>query len=332
MSTLFGRPGVSDEFFERARAYVGKMDAAIEGSGGDTQTFIVACKLVEFGLSPHEAWPLLVEYNQRCEPPWREDGLRRKLEDAFGRAAPRADFRSRASRSRCHRTPTVKIDPVTATENFLHGFRCDEADFYDASPIRPPDDWTKDQLALLETLHRPGEQINFVTAFELDGGKARPRGIGETVERNTLLARWQKQTPRSEAGGWLRMNPLDGAGVRDANVTAWRFALIECDAIPIQLQRPLLAKLPLPIAAILTSGGRSLHAWVSVDADNLDDYRQTVARMLALLAKFGVDGKNKNPSRLSRLPGVVRRIGGDATDSRQRLLFLNPQPTQETIL
>jgi hypothetical protein len=48
---------------DRARAYGGKMDAAIQGSGGDTQTFIVACKLVEFGLSSDEAWPLLVQCN-----------------------------------------------------------------------------------------------------------------------------------------------------------------------------------------------------------------------------------------------------------------------------
>ena len=68
---------------------------------------------------------------------------------------------------------------------------------------------------------------------------------------------------------------------------------------------PLLAKLPLPIAAILGSGGRSLHAWVRIDAANADEFRGDVSRMLALLAKFGVDAKNKNPSRMSRLPGVV---------------------------
>jgi len=185
----------------------------------------------------------------------------------------------------------------------------------------------------LECLYRPSERINFVTAFTVDkDGKATPKSKGETVERDALIVRWGKdRMPRSEAGGWLRMNPLDGQGVTDANVTAFRFALIECDSVPVELQMPLLAKLPLPIAAILTSGGRSLHAWVRVDADTLDDYRQTVSRMLALLAKFGVDGKNKNPSRLSRLPGVVRCIGA-LGDGRQRLLYLNPQPTQKPIL
>jgi len=97
------------------------------------------------------------------------------------------------------------------------------------------------------------------------------------------------------------------------------------------LQLSLLAKLPLPIAVILTSGGRSVHAWVRVDAATLDEYRHDVSWMLALLARFGVDDKNKNPSRMSRLPGVARSIGA-AGDGHQRLLYLNPQPAQKAIL
>jgi hypothetical protein len=286
---------------------------------------------VELGLTLSEAWPLLAEYNQRCDPSWSESQLRHKLQDAFRRAHARSGFVGTRSPFRIDRPREVKIDPATGTENFLKGFRCNDVDLWETSPVRPPDDWTKDALALLETLYWPGEQINFVTSFQLDAKKARPSGIGETVERDALIARWRKQMPRSEAGGWLRMNPLDGQGVADSNVTAFRFALVECDSVPLDLQMSLLAKLPLPIAAILTSGGRSLHGWARVNADNAADYRQTVARMLALLGKFGVDGKNKNPSRMSRLPGVVRRIGAEG-DGRQRLLYLNPQPTQKAIL
>ena len=316
---------------DRVRAYVEKMPGGISGANGSGATFAVACKLVEFGLSPDDAWALLLEYNQRCQPQWSEHELRHKLEDAFRRANPRHDFNSRASRYRFDRTPKAKIDPATAVENFLHGFKCDEVDLWEVSPVRPPDDWTRDALALLAFLYDRGEQINFVTAYQLDGDKARPSGIGETVERDALIARWRKQMPRSEAGGWLRMNPMDGQGVADLNVMAFRFALIECDGIPFELQMPLLAKLPLPIAAILSSGGRSLHAWVKIDAANADEFRRDVSRMLALLAKFGVDTKNKNPARMSRLPGVVRQIGAHG-DGRQRLFYLNPEPKQKAIL
>ena len=318
---------------ERARAYVAKISGAISGASGHNATFAVACKLVGFKLSPVEAWPLLLEFNQRCQPRWNECELRHKLEDAFRHARPRPEFDVSPWRFSSQTTVKAKIDPATATENFLNGFDCDDVALWEFSPIRPPDDWTKDALALLEFLFEPGEQINFVSAFTVaKDGKAEPKGKGETMERDALLARWRKEgMPRSDAGGWLRMNPLDGHGVADANVTAFRFALVEADAVPLGLQMPLLTKLPLPIAAILTSGGRSLHAWVKVDAENLLDYRHTVARMLALLAKFGVDGRNKNPSRLSRLPGVVRRIGATG-DGRQRLLYLKPNPKQEAVL
>ena len=316
---------------DRARSYVAVIPGAVSGNSGHDQTFAVACKLVEFGLSPSEAWGLLLEYNERCQPPWSERELQHKFTDAFRHARPRYDFKTRP----LNFPPKAKatIDPTTGVENFLRGFRCTEVDLWESSPVRPPDDWTKDGLTLIECLYRPGERINFVTDFVLDEDrKAKPMGRGETIERDALIARWRKAgTPSSEAGGWLRMNPVDSNGVSDANVTAFRFALLESDKLPVDLALSLFCKLPLPIAAILSSGGRSLHAWVRVDVGSVDEYRATVARLLLLLARFGIDPKNKNPSRLSRLPGIVRRIGAQR-DGRQRLLYLDPQPQQKAIL
>ena len=60
---------------------------------------------------------------------------------------------------------------------------------------------------------------------------------------------------------------------------AFRFALLESDKLPLELQLSLFARLPVPVAAVLGSGGRSVHAWVKVDAQNIDEYRSTVARM-----------------------------------------------------
>ncbi len=327
---------------DRARAYVAKIPGAVQGDHGDCQTLAVANALVwDFALSPTESLTLFREWNSRCSPPWTEADLIRKLQSAEKQphAKPRGNLLDGKSSSwkRPSSSPKPQIDPASAVENYLRGFRCDEVDLWEASPVRPPADWKQDALALLENLYLPGELINVVTAFKVapkaDGAtKANPNGCGNTVERDELIARFREHgTPQSEAGGWLRMNPVDGGGTADANVTAFRFALLECDAIPLELQLPLLAKLPLPTAAILTSGGRSLHAWVRVDAASAEDYRQTVARMLTLLSKFGVDGQNKNPSRLSRLPGVTRTIGA-AGDGRQRLLYLNPTPKQKAIL
>jgi hypothetical protein len=66
-----------------ARGYIAKMPGAVGGQGGDRQTYTVACYLLkDFDLSVEDALTLLLEYNQRCEPPWTEEELRRKLEYA----------------------------------------------------------------------------------------------------------------------------------------------------------------------------------------------------------------------------------------------------------
>ena len=228
-------------------------------------------------------------------------------------------------------------DPVAAAERWLKGFRCGEADLRDASAVVLDGEPRFDGAILVRALYAPGERVNFVTKFEEHREKsgqvkARPVGKGLTLERDALAARFEQHgSDTSQAGGWLRMNPVDGKGVGDANVTAWRFALLESDTLPMDLQLALFAKLPLPIAAILSSGGRSVHAWVKLDARDAAEYGAVVPRLFGILAKFGVDGKNKNPSRLSRLPGATRVIGA-AGDGVQRLLYLNPAPDERSIL
>jgi hypothetical protein len=288
---------------------------------------------------------LLREWNRGCQPEWSERDLEHKIRSAASAPhdrprghllRPSTRFLTFSPRKPAPSRP--KIDPATAAENYLKKFgsgECIEAEVWEASPIRPPEDWTEDGIALLSALYRPGELINIVTTYQLgtlaDGStKARPTGIGTTLERDEWISSG-KLSEQSEAGAWIRMNPVDGAGVADANVTAFRFALLESDELPPALQLRLFARLPLPIAAILTSGARSLHAWVKVDATSLDDYRATVARMLVLLAPFGIDRKNKNPGRLSRLVGVIRKLGSIG-DGRQRLVYLNPSPTGRRIV
>jgi hypothetical protein len=119
------------------------------------------------------------------------------------------------------------------------------------------------------------------------------------------------------------MNPTNGAGIADANITSHRFVLLEFDSLPLGLQAAVFACLPLPTFCILTSGGRSLHAWIRVDAVDADNYRELAQGIFRELKPLGVDPSNKNPSRLSRLPGVQRKHGA-AGDGRQRLLYLNP--------
>ena len=206
-------------------------------------------------------------------------------------------------------------------------------DIMEASPMRPTEDFRQDGIFLVAALFQAGERVNYVTDWRRDvRGKVSPQGRGSSVERNCLLSRWRKQpVTGSEAGGWLRMNPMDGNGVGDANVTAFRFALLEFDDLPIELQLSFVAKLPLPVAAILTSGGRSIHTWLRVDAPSADEYRAITHKLAAYLWRFGACQGNKSLSRLSRLPGVVRTLGA-GQDNRQRVIYVNPAPETRAIL
>lgn len=111
-----------------------------------------------------------------------------------------------------------------------------------------------------------------------------------------------------EAGVWIRFNPLDGTGVKNSNVTEFRHALVESDDMSLSMQEAIIRKLELPVAALVYSGGKSVHAIVKIDAANYDEYRKRVDYLYKVCEKNGlsVDKQNKNPSRLSRAPGFRR--------------------------
>lgn len=57
---------------------------AIEGQGGDRQTFRVACDLVvRCGLGESDALELLEHYATRCSPPWSRSDLKHKVDEAL---------------------------------------------------------------------------------------------------------------------------------------------------------------------------------------------------------------------------------------------------------
>lgn len=73
----------SADALRRARAYLAATPPAVEGSGGDTHTFTVVCKVVRgCDLPVDVAFDALREWNARCVPPWSEADLRDKIAGA----------------------------------------------------------------------------------------------------------------------------------------------------------------------------------------------------------------------------------------------------------
>ena len=199
----------------------------------------------------------------------------------------------------------------------------------ESSPIKFKGTIAEETILFFEQFYRPTDKLNIVCKYTLaKDGKANPSGEGKTDTRDNWIEYFKKNgVPKSEAGAWLRMNPTkEGSGfegaITDADVTSWRFVLLESDAVCIETQLALFQRLKLPIAAILMSGGKSAHAWLRVDCETEEKYRATAKTVLDILEPFGIDQANKNPSRLSRLPGAHRTIRA-VGDGMQQLLFLN---------
>lgn len=68
---------------ELLKGYVARGHIAREGDGGDDRTFAVAAEVLNLGLTQEKAFELLNDiWNVACVPPWPEDELRVKIENA----------------------------------------------------------------------------------------------------------------------------------------------------------------------------------------------------------------------------------------------------------
>ncbi len=214
------------------------------------------------------------------------------------------------------------------------------------SPVPIPEDAGEALILLLSTHYAEEENINVIVQFLQDDDlfKASPVGRG----RIRTVSAWKNEVARggigsSNAGAWFRPNPvkIEGSGrdgaFKDEDIVSFRFLLIESDFLPQHLMVGLIAAIPLPVAVVYTTGGSSrqqgeqgVHALIKVDAPDAESYKRTAAAIMTSLKPYGIDQSNKNPSRLSRLPGAIRKIGG-LDGGLQRLVYLNPNPTSTAI-
>jgi hypothetical protein len=87
----------TDAVVERARKYLAKLPPAVSGQSGHNATFHAACVLVlGFELSEADATALMLEFNQRCEPPWSERDIARKVREAGKQPGRRGYLRNAA--------------------------------------------------------------------------------------------------------------------------------------------------------------------------------------------------------------------------------------------
>ncbi|MBS4198592.1 AAA family ATPase [Bacillus sp. FJAT-49732] len=204
---------------------------------------------------------------------------------------------------------SVNEDYVVIDKNWIEGKEISEPVMW--NPVR-------ELTRYLETLFEASENVGYVTdTWQNEEGKHLPtkgaydRSAGELIQ---LLNQSGGDIGgvigdyNPEAGAWIRFNPLDGKGVKNENVTEYKYALVESDTMDLEKQNAILRELELPIAALVYSGKKSIHAIVKINAANYEEYRKRVDYLYNVCKKNGlnIDNQNRNPSRLSRMPGIER--------------------------
>lgn len=206
---------------------------------------------------------------------------------------------------------TISVEGVVIDKNWVEDREVVEPDRWDPS---------KELIKYLETLFEAGENVGYVVKSykKEDENKWVPadrgaydRTAGQLIE---LLSQCNGDIGsvlgdyNPEGGAWIRFNPMDGKGAKNENVTDFKYALVESDSMEIEKQHAIIRELELPVACLVHSGGKSLHAIVRVDAADYAEYRKRVDYLYDICKKNGlaIDQQNRNPSRLSRMPGVMR--------------------------
>lgn len=196
---------------------------------------------------------------------------------------------------------------------------------WERSPKQPE---SQNAYSFLKYTYRVGEMIH---VFEDIHAKAPAATIRVTEPMDCSVSE-QIQGGGCGLGIWFLCNPVDGkwhsksdgtASCRsEAALTDFRYMVLESDVASFELWMAFVVQMPARIAAIYTSGGRSIHALVRIDAHSKAEFVAIVDPLKRPLKKIGADAACLSAIRLTRLPGCRR----PEKNGFQRLLYLNPNP------
>ncbi len=203
-------------------------------------------------------------------------------------------------------------------------------DLWETSPIRL--DWPREQDAaeFVGRMYGPAEfvWIGHPLAVGWDGSHCRTAG--------DWLREFTQAPPNPRLYTHLVPNPVTGkreptkvdlakTSYRALGaLAAYRYAVAEFDRVDMPKPRQLAfwRGLALPnVAAVVDTGGKSLHVWLRVNATDEEHWTQTIKPLFGKLAMLGADRAGDTGGQLCRLPGVPRLEKG----TRQQLLWLCPE-------
>jgi hypothetical protein len=317
---------------DRARKYLQKMGPAISGAGGHTHTLLCAKALVKgFDMGAGDALSMLHEWNAGNAERWTEGELLHKINSAkngpgdSGYLLRDGERSSAAGVERREFVPQKPRPKLVYEPEQLKKIAGDLAEVVDLpwlanrSELDPAGVSATDFLSRLYNA-QAGERVLVFSEYKSQGQAVWPTESIPTGGRDGI---WFLAQP---VDGKSRPNPRLGKMSRrsEESVLAWRWMVLESDEAPVRLWLAALARTVPRIAAITTSGGRSVHALVRVDAKTKRDWDEQKKRILGLVT-VGADPGALSAVRLTRLPACWRG------EKEQKLLYFAPAAPALTI-
>jgi hypothetical protein len=212
----------------------------------------------------------------------------------------------------------------------------------------------------LRALYEPEDRVMVLTWYRSTGDFMWVHGGEESAGKVYRLAKDPgvkavpaARLPKAGRGGvHFLINPLSGEWKRKrvvgeygqkfgrklaSCVTRWRYVLLESDVLPRADWLRVVCQLRLRVAALIATGGKSVHALVRLpmDAPAEPEWRFYRDDLWARLGELGADPQAMMPTNSSRLPGCIRIPEGHEGSltglPRQELLYLDPAPELRAI-
>jgi RecA-family ATPase len=261
---------------------------------------------------------LMREYNMNCQPPWSEKELQHKVQQSMTHNHDLPNGWALREGEATEPRRYVKQQSVTQSGKF-------KVNLGEVLPVPMSEQFTTRELLL--NAFKPEEIICITNeAGESEDGRYFPasKGTFQTVQWWLDMFFGENASDKDmfhakPQGAWIRINTIkegDYSG-RDDSVSNFRYVLVEFDTRPKEEQYSIFVQSKLPISCIVDSGGKSLHAWVRVDAKDWEEWKVRREQVFSYLSDYEPDEMTKNPSRWSRLGGVWRG------EREQRVVALN---------
>jgi hypothetical protein len=288
-------------------------------------------------MSPAEAEAFILARITR--PPKPANEVATAVARAFN-SKPAGQVRAYASRYTAPKKITeIQFDPaklravaarVSPPRNWRHWL-------WERSPKRPE---TQNAFSFLAHLYAPGELVHVFDKMDGIEGKTPLATITISRPMDCRVPDLIRKGGNFDDGIWYLCNPVDGqwhpnprqnnelSCRSEESITVFRYAVLESDQAAPEDWLAFIVRLPIKIAAIYTSGSRSIHCLIRLDARTKAEWDAQIQPLKRPLKLLGADAGCLSAVRLTRLPGCWR----PNKNGFQKLLYLCPNPTAEPLL